>query len=42
MLSLKKGIYLQQFAHYAWIHMIILVTTVPRWGGAAGVQEGGA
>lgn len=28
-LSLKKGIYLQQFAHYAWIHMIILVTTVP-------------
>ncbi|KAG2448266.1 hypothetical protein HYH02_006850 [Chlamydomonas schloesseri] len=28
-LSLKKGLYLHQFAHYAWTHMIILITTVP-------------
>ncbi len=28
-LSLKKGLYMHQFAHYAWTHMIILITTVP-------------
>ncbi|GFR40915.1 hypothetical protein Agub_g1571 [Astrephomene gubernaculifera] len=28
-LSLKKGLYLHQFAQYAWTHMIILITTVP-------------
>ncbi|KXZ57004.1 hypothetical protein GPECTOR_1g907 [Gonium pectorale] len=28
-LSLKKGLYPHQFAHYAWTHMIILITTVP-------------
>ncbi|EFJ51978.1 hypothetical protein VOLCADRAFT_56233, partial [Volvox carteri f. nagariensis] len=28
-LSLKKGVYMHQFAHYAWTHMIILITTVP-------------
>lgn len=28
-LSLKKGLYMQQFAQYAWTHMVILITTVP-------------